>query len=486
MENVKKKINYILGKYDLNTIDSLEFVNMIIEIEDYFNIELPTELMDISIFNKIDDLVKLIKNKNKENQMDTKNKLYDQNSWHPWSKNNEVKVVIERGQDIYVYDIDEKKYLDARSCASNAICGYSNVDINNTIKNQINKLMNIDFQCFDSTVVQNLSQKILSMLPFNSGKVFYTSGGSEAVEMALKTVFDYRFNCKKLEKRYVLSLEEGYHGTTFLATMLSGLNHVKNSIIETDIFQKFSVHHFKDGFFEMVRNLGAENVSTLIFEPILGVGGYQFINTDEVNEVMEFCKKNDIIIILDETFTSFGRTGKMFNFEKYNFAPDILIIGKGITSGYFPYAATIVNEDIYESFEQDIYLGGLRYGHTNSGHTLGASIALSVISIIEKNNLINNSYEMGKYLISEIVNLKNPLMENIRGEGLLIALDIKSKGNFEDLDKLFLDNGLIVKRESNVLAIIPPLIINKNECDELIYKLEKTFHEFELQFSKNL
>lgn len=398
-------------------------------------------------------------------------------AWHPWSNIGDQKINIVKGEGVFIFDNTGKRYLDAKSCAANASCGYSNTEIIKSMNNQAYQLMNTDFQYFDSEIVQNLSNKIYSYLPKNLNRMFFTSSGSEAVEMAIKTVFDYRKNTNNKNKKYILSFSEGYHGTTFMTTLLSGISHVKNTIVDISLFRNFSINNMKNNFYRLVNELDVKNISAFILEPILGVGGYHFLNYQDLDEIIEFCSANDILVIVDETLTSFGRTGKMFAFESYICNPDILIAGKGLTGGYFPYAVTIVDEKIYQSYLNDDNMNGICYGHTNSGHTLGAAIALTVIDIIENKKLVSNSKILGDYLLNNLSNISSEALLNIRGEGLFIAFDLYNKIDSNKFERKLIESGLILKKDANSFAIIPPLNISKDECNIIIDIIKKTIKD---------
>lgn len=399
-------------------------------------------------------------------------------NWHPWSQLNSKKITLDAGDGIYLFDDLGTKYIDAKSGCLNSILGYGNDRIAGAILNCIERLHNVDFQTFSHQAANNYSKRILESVGLPELEYcFYTSGGSEAVEMALKTIIDYRIINNQKDKKYIISIDKGYHGSTFLTSALSGLPQMKNCFFEKHSF----VHHLrisslKNDFQVFAEEVGYSKISAFVFEPVLGVGGYVFPNKNELEWVLKECKTHNIMLIADETFTGFGRLGSMTASEEYKTSPDILILGKGITAGYFPFAVTLVGKDIHDTFKNDKYLQGLRYGHTNSGHIIGTTIANEVLDILYEENLFENAKRIGRYIYNKVFNKLGSKITNYRYRGALIAFDCIQ--NSQELENCLYNNNLLLKCQGNCFAIIPPLNITLQEADEIVERLFCSLDEF--------
>ena len=385
--------------------------------------------------------------------------------------------------------------MDATSAVLNANCGISNDYIINKINTQMKKIMNFDLTRFSTVPIIEFAEKLASLLPPSLSRSFFCCSGSEAVETAYKMAVTYALLTGKRDNK-VISIKNAYHGTTLCASELSHSSYIKGYGIELqDRFYSINVPHCEDCFTmkrhdicnlpddneleEKVLELGPQNVAAVFIEPVMGIGGYIFLPDAFLEHVKEVCLKYDILLVYDETMTSFGRTGKMFAFEHNHVVPDILITGKGISSGYFPFSSITTSDRIYNEFEKDEYLQGFRHGHTNSGHSLGAAAGLATIEYIMNNNLVYNSQEMGTYIknILEDELIRFDFIKMLRGKGLLVAFNVMDSQLCERILEKTLHNGLIVRETNGVIALLPALTIDKPTCDMLIERLLKSLRE---------
>lgn len=416
--------------------------------------------------------------------------------WHPWSSNKSEHLIIESGDGCIVTDINGKTYIDATSGALNASCGFNNKFIINEAIKQMSKLMHFDTKAFSTIPPIRLAKKISELLSDNLTRTFYCCNGSEATETAIKMSIDYHKISGFSNKKRVISLNKGYHGSTIASSLLSESPFIKSTIIQESTMMNYIdvpcckscealIQHNECEYVTSIRiediidKYGADNISCIIIEPVLGIGGFIFLSKEFLENIMSICKRNNIIVIFDETMTSFGRTGEMFAFQHNDVLPDILVCGKGITSGYFPLSTITTSDEIYNTFERDEYLGGFRNGHTNSGHATGCAIALAVIKEIEEKGLVKNSKELGQYLLDLLLNLapKYSFIRNVRGKGLLVAFDVIAEEICDQIETLCLKNGLIIRRTNNSFGIIPPLIISRDQVDEIYHILDMVFQE---------
>ncbi|WP_176328027.1 aminotransferase family protein [Bacillus thuringiensis] len=420
--------------------------------------------------------------------------------WHPWTSTYQIEsnnIIMESGEGCYVTDINGKTYLDAKSAVLNASCGYSHPKIINAIHNQLTKLMNFDHAEFSTVPPIFLAEKLSKLLPAELERTFFCTSGSEATETAIKMARMYFQIEGRKQKTKIISLDKGYHGITLGALAASNVSLAKDEVyslptdyecIPTPVCEKcasFISHEAckLPGGKELedkILELGAETVAAFIMEPILGLGGIIIPTKEYMQEIRDICFKYEIKFILDETMTCMGRTGKMFAFEHFGIVPDILVCGKGISGGYFPISTITTSQDIYYRFCQDPFLNGFRHGHTNSGHATAAATALATINVIEEENLVKNSKDIGIYLLDKLLNLKKKydFIYNVRGLGLVMAIDINQKAANDNLiAKLCMEQGLIIRQMGSTLVLLPPLIIKKSESDKIISILDQVFHQ---------
>lgn len=419
--------------------------------------------------------------------------------WHPWRSNRTCPdAIFTEGKGCKVKDINGKEYIDATSAVLNASCGISNEYIINRIYEQMKKITNFDLTRFSTLPVIELAEKMANLLPESLSRVFFCSSGSEAVETAYKLATTHARLSGKNDSK-VISIKNAYHGTTIAGCEMSHSVFIKGYDIEIpNHFYSINIPFCEkcfslkphsnceyppiDELEKLIIQLGANNIAAIFVEPIMGIGGYIFLPDHFLHMIKEMCTKYHILLVYDETMTSFGRTGKMFAFEHSNTVPDILITGKGISSGYFPVSTISTSEEIYQLFEADPYLSGFRHGHTNSGHALGATAALASIEYIEVHDLVNNANIMGKLLYNL---LKSQLQAfdfcgELRQKGLIVAFNVMDAELCEKILAITLKNGLIVRETQGVIALLPALIITEAECYEIVDKLIKSLSEISM------
>lgn len=412
--------------------------------------------------------------------------------WHPWSsiKAPSNHPIIVSGCRCKVTDISGKKYYDATSAALNGICGFGNKKIISAITEQLETLMTFDTKSFATLPSIKLAEKIASIMPSALQRTYLCNSGSEAVEAAIKIAQRYaqfKFSAKKMG---VLSLNGGYHGTTALGISLSHSEFLQqnNGWLLPNIYcvdlpreqerlTESELKYYALKLENQIKAIGAENIAAIILEPILGIGGLLFLPASFIVEVRRICTENNILLIFDETMTSFGRTGKMFCFEHFDIIPDIIITGKGISAGYYPLGAVTTTEDIYQSFIFDEQLQGLRHGHTNSGHATAAAAALATIDLIQEEMLLDNALTVGGYIYEGLRNIKysDCFIRNCRGLGMVVAADFKDEYDCTEYVNIALNNGLILRQAGRTFGLIPPIILTHAEATEIIDILEQSF-----------
>ena len=423
--------------------------------------------------------------------------------WHPCSQMKDYEelppIVIDHGKGVYLYDKSGKKYIDIVSSWWCNLLGHCNPDINQGIKEQLDKLEHVIFANFTHEGAISLCEQLSDVIPPGLSKFNFSDNGSAAVECSLKMAFQYQYQTGHPEKTRFMCLSDGYHGETIGALSVGTLD------LYAKIYQPMLLNTIRiqapDCYrcpFEKSRNnckcecfkyaedafeQYADETCAMIVEPLLqGSAGMKIYPPLYLKKLRALCDKYNVLLIADEIATGFGRTGKMFAFEHAGVSPDIMCISKGLTGGYMPMAITITTDNIYNAFYDDYSSGkAFMHSHTYSGNPLGCAAALSVLKIFREQPILKNASKTARYLNSrlneKLGNHKN--IGEIRSIGLINAIELvtdkKYKTPFDSslrigyqIYKEALKLGLILRPLGNVLYFNPPLNISKDEIDRSI------------------
>ena len=430
----------------------------------------------------------------------------DLTTLHPWEyleyRGTGGRTFIEKSKGIYLYDKDGRKLIDGPGGMWNVNIGHGVDEIADAVSNQI-RTMSYASPFTESTSVRAIfAERIAEYAPGDLKRVFFTSGGSAAVDSALRFVM-FLNNVRGLRnKKKIIGRQDGYHGSTYLGASCSGKERDKNNFdfasdivhhisapnpyrkddnVTLDEFCDAKVKELEDKILE----LGPENVAAFIAEPILASGGVIVPPKGYHKKTSEVCRKYDVIYISDEIVTAFGRLGHIFASEKYfDFTPDIIVAAKGITSGYVPCGAVLISEKLMaelDNKERVIFSNGF----TDSGHPVAMAAANASLTYMEEHNLLEHVQEVGPYFQEQLRTLEDlPIVGEVRGEGLMAA--VECVGNKDKKDPLNLsyeigsrinehcqDLGLIVRPLFSTCVMSPSLIITKSQIDDLVGILRK-------------
>lgn len=347
-------------------------------------------------------------------------------------------LYLEKGNGSYVYDIDGKKYLDLVGGIATCSVGHSNPEIGNVINKQSNKLITAsNLFCSKS---QELLAKKLSKLSGLS-KCFFSNSGAEAVEAAIKLVR------KHSKKNKIIAMKNGFHGRTF-----GSLSATWNPKYKKDFEPLLSEFvHVDFNNIKALEKKICNNTAAVIIESIQGEAGIIIPSKGYLKEVEKLCKKNNVLLIIDEIQTGNGRTGKYFCYQHENVKPDIVTLAKGLANG-LPIGVTISDLD----FEPG------DHGSTFGGNDFCCNVALKTIEIIEE--LLPEVEEKGDYFTSRLREIKSSKIKKIRGKGLMIAVDFFEE--VEPIVKKCLESGMLINKVQNkVIRFLPPLTITIEEID---------------------
>jgi adenosylmethionine-8-amino-7-oxononanoate aminotransferase len=212
--------------------------------------------------------------------------------------------------------------------------------------------------------------------------------------------------------------------------------------------------------------------AAVMVEPLLGLGGCVVLPAGFLTRLRQLCDQYGTLLILDEVFTGFGRTGRMFGFEHDGIVPDIVTLSKGISGGYVPLAALTVTSAIKQTFVREPIAQGLRYGHTTGGHAVASTVANTVLDVMTDEKLVENSASQGATLLEGLSTLSSPLITDVRGLGLVVAIEADSPESAAVIGEAAVRLGVLVRHERGVIRIAPPLTITTDETAELLQKLK--------------
>lgn len=440
-----------------------------------------------------------------KNKAPNNNVFYRNQNWH-YPK-------IDHGKGVFLYDTDGKAYLDGCSGSAVANIGHGNEEVADYAAEHMKRVAFTHLSRWTVDSIENCAQKICEWAPETLNHVYFSSGGSEAVETAIKMARQYYVERDGINSRKwkVISKWTSYHGNTMGALSLSGISG-RRRIYDPMLlnFPKISqFYHYRNPWGaetleeasikaaeeleRVILMTGAENIAAFISEPVVGSAA-PGVHPDKIyfDRVREICDQYDILFIMDEVMAGFGRTGKKFALEHYDVVPDILVSAKGMSSGFTPIGATIASDKVFNRIMID-GSGQFIHGHTYAGNPLSCGIAHKVMEIIERENWIENAAVQGDYLLDKLQTLYDlPFVGDIRGKGLMIGIEFvedketkmpypKSVGLKNKIMEACLEEGLVVYPGGGSydgdlgdhILLAPPINITRDEVDLLYDKLEK-------------
>jgi len=417
-------------------------------------------------------------------------------------------LVISHGKGIYVYDIHEKKYLDANSGLWNACAGFDHPGLIEVAQKQYSKFAGYHslFGRLPEETLK-LADKIIEVSPFDDGKVFFCNSGSEANDTMIKMLWMLNARKGKPNKRKIITRINGYHGVTLGAASMTGKPYNSEFHLPLDGFIHADCPHYwkfgnqneseEEFTLRMAKNLEdlilkeeADTIAGFVAEPVQGAGGVIPPSKNYFDLIQPILKKYNVPLIADEVICGFGRTGNLWGCDTYNIKPDIIISSKCLTAGYFPMGAVIVNKDFAEEFNSASEKAEeFPHGFTAGGHPVGCAIALKAIDVIMNEGLLENVKNVSPYFHERLQEFNE--YEHIgetRGVGLMAALEMvknkKTKEPFEGYlnmgDKvanMSIENGLICRPLGPAIVLCPQFIITKTQIDEMFDSLHSTLKQ---------
>lgn len=380
---------------------------------------------------------------------------YGAHNYHP------LDIIISKAHGIWVEDVDNKKYMDFLSAYSAVNQGHCHLKILDALIKQAQKVT-LTSRAFRNDKLCFLYKKLCELSGLE--KVLPMNSGAEAVETAIKAARKWGYSKKKVkkDKAHIIVCTNNFHGRTTTIVSFSSEEQYKNGF-----------GPFTPGFIEVpfndvsaLKKAITKNTVAFLFEPIQGEGGILLPAENYLKEAQLLCKKNKVLFIADEIQTGLGRTGKMFAFQYYlEENPDMVIIGKALSGGFYPVSAILSNKEI-----MDVFTPG-DHGSTFGGNPLACAIALEALNVIENEKLAQNSFDMGQYLMECLQTIESSRIKEIRGKGLFIGIELNEKAR--PFCEALKEQGVLCKEtHENVIRLAPPLIIKKDDIDWAFEKIK--------------
>ena len=370
------------------------------------------------------------------------------------------------GKGCYLFSTSNEKYLDFVSGIAVNALGHCHSHLVKVMQNQAEKLWHVS-NAFEIPEQEKLAKRLVENT--FADHVIFMNSGAEATEASIKIARKYFYEKGQINKNRIITFKGAFHGRT-LASLFAANNpdHIKGFEPKVDGFDQVDF-----GDHDSLKKAINKNTAAIMVESILGEGGIKVIPAECLIGLRKICDENDLLLILDEVQCGIGRTGKFFAFEWSGIEPDIVPIAKGIGGG-FPIGACLVNKKAGSGMKPG------SHGSTFGGNPLAMSIGNAVLDIIFEKNFLDNVTSQGNYFEEQLLKIKKkfPLViEGIRGKGLLKGIKLKVE-NTKFINQLFEQKLLVVKASENVVRLLPPLIVNKNEIDEAISIIDKVCENF--------
>lgn len=387
-------------------------------------------------------------------------------NYHP------LPVILNRGEGVYLWDQEGKKYLDMMSAYSAVSLGHSHPRIVKRLTEQAGKLAMCS-RAYHTDTLGPFMEKLVALTGLDMALPMNT--GAEAVETAVKAARLWGYEVKKIpqDQAEIIVAEGNFHGrTTTIISFSTEADYRKNFGPFTPGFKAVP---FDD--IDAVKKAITPNTAAIIFEPIQGEAGIKVPHEGYLQELRALCTANNVLFILDEVQSGLGRTGKMFAYQHENVLPDAVILGKALGGGLLPVSALVGKKEVMGLFKPG------SHGSTFGGNPLAAAVGLEALKVLEEEGMVQNSATLGKYFIEQMRGINSPLITGVRGRGLWIGLDFDpARVSARTVCEKLMEKGILSKdTHHTVVRFAPPLTITREEIDWALEQLKAVLRDLEGQ-----
>lgn len=402
--------------------------------------------------------------------------------WHPLTQHklHPETMAIAKAKDCVLYDEDGNQYIDAIASWYSSMYGHCNEYVTSSVYKQMQQLDHVVFAGFTHEPAVKLSEELIKILPKNQEKIFFGDNGSTSVEIGIKMALQFHFNNGN-KRNTLIAFQDSFHGDTFGAMSVSGLS-VYNGPFE-DFFldvKRIPTPNGKNhkNILNTLKNIVANNdIAGFIYEPLVqGAAAMKMHDAEGLNQILKFCKANNIITIADEVMTGFGKTGRFFASDYMETKPDVICMSKALTAGLVPMSITSCTQNIYDAFYSDDIGKGLFHCHTYSANPIACAAAIAGLELLQSEEIQTNIKRITakhKAFGEHIKN--NNKVKSIRQKGIIFALDLNVEmERYGDLRyklfNYFMDNGVFLRPLGETIYIQAPYTISNVQLDK-IYKV---------------
>lgn len=391
-----------------------------------------------------------------------------QHLWHPYTKvpNPIAAHKVYSADGVYLNLENHRRVIDGMSSWWSAIHGYNHPILNKAITQQLKKMSHVMFGGLSHQSAIDLAKTLIELTPKNLSKVFFTDSGSVAVESALKMALQYWHNKGEKNKQKFVTIRGGYHGDTFGAMSVcdpdNGMHHLFKDVLPQHFFVNSpSMVNWHEALKDLEDTLkqNSHMIAAMILEPMVqGAGGMRFYNPQYLSAAKTLCEQYNVLFILDEIATGFGRTGKLFALEHVNVKPDILCLGKALTGGYLSLGVTLSSDEIASG------VGVLMHGPTFMANPLACAVANASIDLLLNSPWQDNIARIKKHFYQELSPLKtNEKVADVRILGAIGVVEMVDNIDIEETQNQLIKNGVWLRPYGKLLYTIPPFVINDDE-----------------------
>ncbi|SKA79432.1 Adenosylmethionine-8-amino-7-oxononanoate aminotransferase [Agreia bicolorata] len=387
-------------------------------------------------------------------------------------------IEIARGEGAYVWTTEGQRLLDATAGLWHANIGHGRPELAQAAYEQMLRLETYHvFGRFLNDRAVELADRIAAYAPFNDAKVIFGSGGSDAVDSACKLARRHWQLQGKPEKTMVLSRTFAYHGLHAYGTSIAGLQFNRDGFGTDSLVPETERVDHSDlaSVIASVDRIGAHRIAAIVAEPIMGTGGVIPPAPGYLEGVQKLCAENDILFIADEVITGFGRAGTMFASERFGIVPDMLLMAKGITSGYAPLGGILVAPRIWQQFYAGLDAPILRHGLTYAGHATAAAVAMANLDVLENDGLVARAAELEAVLDGALDRLRGrERVVDVRIAGFLGGVQLDERIDGDRLSQFALDRGVILRiLRGNTVQISPPFVVTDDEVASVVAVIDE-------------